>query len=514
MTLLIVDDEELTRSGIITSIDWETLGITDLLQAEDGLQGLETALSHHPDIILSDVQMPRMDGITMLRNIEKELPDTSVIFMSGYSEKQYLKAAIQLKAVSYIDKPVQASELYEALQEAIKLHHSRLHSHRGQQLLSFQTKADLAYLLTIPPGTNVSRIREAASALSLTLDETTYFTSILVHAAHAIESNEHLQETIYNGLQAFITGLGVTCLFLTRRVSYALFEIIGSQSLSDSLLQAALSYLKSQYEHIGKFYITAGETIQGTENAFLSYNTAVALMQNSFFYPAGSVITAGDISAPSETAAPADTVFEHALRSNDRDAADKFLKALFSYYKCSSSILPNTARDHYFRLFLLLEKAEKEVFLPEDRKETILSSMETCFSYDDLHSVLVDKTEEYFIHSENIDKKQENTTIKLIEQYVEQNYQKEGLSVKDISTHVFLSASYVCTVFKNETGRTLSQYITEFRMEKAKQLLSDPRYKIADISSQVGYSDGNYFGKSFKKYSGMTPSEYRERMTG
>ena len=70
MTLLIVDDEELTRSGIITSIDWETLGITDLLQAEDGLQGLETALSHHPDIILSDVQMPRMDGITMLRNIE------------------------------------------------------------------------------------------------------------------------------------------------------------------------------------------------------------------------------------------------------------------------------------------------------------------------------------------------------------------------------------------------------------------------------------------------------------
>ena len=108
----------------------------------------------------------------------------------------------------------------------------------------------------------------------------------------------------------------------------------------------------------------------------------------------------------------------------------------------------------------------------------------------------------------------ENSTILLIEEYIGENYMKEGLSVKDISAHVFLSASYVCTVFKNETGKTLSQYITDYRMEKAKRLLADPRYRISDISSQVGYSDGNYFGKSFKKHTGMTPSEYRERITG
>ena len=87
----------------------------------------------------------------------------------------------------------------------------------------------------------------------------------------------------------------------------------------------------------------------------------------------------------------------------------------------------------------------------------------------------------------------------------------ETLSVKDISTHVFLSTSYVCTFFKNETGKTLNQYITEYRMEKAKQLLKDARFKIADISSRVGYNDGNYFGKSFKKYCGLSPSEYREQ---
>ena len=88
---------------------------------------------------------------------------------------------------------------------------------------------------------------------------------------------------------------------------------------------------------------------------------------------------------------------------------------------------------------------------------------------------------------------------------------EDSLSVKDISAHVFLSASYVCTFFKNETGQTLNQYLTEYRMEKAKQLLKNGRFKISDISSRVGYSDGNYFGKSFKKYSGLSPSEYREK---
>ena len=105
----------------------------------------------------------------------------------------------------------------------------------------------------------------------------------------------------------------------------------------------------------------------------------------------------------------------------------------------------------------------------------------------------------------------ENPTIRMIKEFIEKNYANELLSVKDISEHVALSTSYLCTFFKNETGQTLNQYLTEYRMEKSKQLLDNPRYKIAEISSMVGYNDGNYFGKSFKKYTGLTPSEYREK---
>ena len=118
MKLLIVDDEELTRTGVISSIDWKALGIEEVLQADDGINGLEIARKYRPEIILCDVRMPRMTGIAMLEKLENILPDSIPIFMSGYSDKDYLKAAIKLKAVSYIEKPLNPSEIREAVLEA------------------------------------------------------------------------------------------------------------------------------------------------------------------------------------------------------------------------------------------------------------------------------------------------------------------------------------------------------------------------------------------------------------
>ena len=95
MKLLIADDEELTRAGLISSIDWDALGVEQIFQADDGLKALQIATVHKPDIILSDIRMPRLSGIEMAEEVEKILPDTSLIFMSGYSDKEYLKAAIK-----------------------------------------------------------------------------------------------------------------------------------------------------------------------------------------------------------------------------------------------------------------------------------------------------------------------------------------------------------------------------------------------------------------------------------
>ena len=148
MKLLIVDDEELTRTGVISSIDWKALGIEEVLQADDGMNGLEMAKRHRPEIILCDVRMPRMTGIAMLERLEKILPDTIPIFMSGYSDKDYLKAAIKLKAVNYIEKPLNPAEIREAVLEAIELYTKKVRSHRGETLQSMENASRLG--LPIP----------------------------------------------------------------------------------------------------------------------------------------------------------------------------------------------------------------------------------------------------------------------------------------------------------------------------------------------------------------------------
>lgn len=118
MKLLIVDDEELTRTGVISSIDWQSIGIREVLQADDGINGIEVARVHRPDIVLCDVRMSRLDGIAMLEQLEEILPDIVPVFMSGYSDKEYLKAAIKLKAVNYIEKPLNPVEIRDAIVEA------------------------------------------------------------------------------------------------------------------------------------------------------------------------------------------------------------------------------------------------------------------------------------------------------------------------------------------------------------------------------------------------------------
>ena len=446
MKLLIVDDEELTRTGVISSIDWKSLDIDEVLQADDGINGLEAARIHKPEIILCDVRMPRMDGITMLEKLEQFLPDTVPIFMSGYSDKEYLKAAIKLKAVNYIEKPLNPTEIREAVQEASEVYRQKLRTHRGETLHSMETASRLALALATPYRFSEKVISELSQELSLYMD-----------------------------------------------------------------------YISCQYQAYHKFYITAGGSFTGVSKAYQSYESAVILQQSSFFFPSGSFLSSSllkDRDLRSHPPLPEfpEKEFQDLLALKNQDGCNAFLGQIYDFYNQNTQILPNHAKDLYYKLFRCLDEIYRQlqISLPSDR-ENAVDTLENSFSFQDLHSKLLDRITDFF--RELQDSVQENQTIFLIKEYISKNYGNESLSVKDISSHVFLSASYVCTFFKNETGKTLNQYLTEYRMEKAKQLLADPRFRIADISSKVGYNDGNYFGKSFKKYTGFSPSEYRERIS-
>lgn len=521
MKLLIVDDEELTRTGLISSIDWDSLGITEILQADDGVNGLEMARLHKPEIILCDVRMPRMTGIAMLERLEKILPDCVPIFMSGYSDKEYLKAAIKLKAVNYIEKPLHPEEVRDAVLEAQSLYRQKLRSHRGEALHSQETATRLAQKLTLPPSDN-SEIADLCLELGQPelLDPDMNFTSIIVKLNSGVESSGIFLEDILNDISYFLEHYHLKCLFVEKRVQYLVHHIYGSNAPSPTTLSAVGSYISRQYDCCGKHLIAAGNTVTDISRVYQSYASAVILLQNCFFFPEKTFLTENTIKqlsqkgpVPDSLQSPENTFSKYLLAGEETHCV-QFLEELFRYYSCNHTFMPNQIRDLYYQLFNALSSSRKKNQVESglhEKQDLIMDTLNNAFTYEELHESLKEKTSQYFEDARN--SQPENSTIFMIKDYISRNYMNDTLSVKDISSHVYLSASYVCTFFKSETGQTLNQYLTEYRMEKAKQLLSDPRYKISEISSKVGYTDGNYFGKSFKKYSGFSPSEYREKMS-
>lgn len=513
MKILIVDDEELTRTGLVSSIDWDALGIHTILQADDGLKGLEIAKLHKPDIILCDVRMPRMDGISMLKQLEKFLPDSISIFMSGYSDKEYLKAAIKLHALQYIEKPLNPEEVKEAIIEAKELCLHKQRMHRGEALHSMETSSKLTLQLTIPYGNNDELISRLAKELSLSLSASTYFAAIIIQLAAPLDSVE--SEAFYHLLKNHLEIQRINCLYAEKKTQYLVYYIFGNTSFSSLFIKSLEIFFKENLSCFGKYHIAMGNTVCGVSKAYQSYETAVILLQSSYFYPSGTFLSwdekkTSDVSISALLPYSPDKEFSEALSAQNPNTSEHILDKLYQTYSNNTKFLPNQVKELYYKLFSTIETLRLQMqIISGNPSAGIVDFLEKNFTFHELHQDLIQETDKFLTDAQNA--KKDNSTIFLIKDYIGKHYADPALSVKDISSHVFLSTSYVCTFFKNETGQTLNQYLTEYRMEKAKQLLGDSRYKITDISSKVGYTDGNYFGKSFKKYTGLSPSEYREK---
>lgn len=520
MKLLIVDDEELTRAGLLASLDWESLGIDRTFQADDGINALNIVRLQKPDIILCDVRMPRMDGIQMVERLEGFLPDVSVIFMSGYSDKEYLKAAIKLKAINYVEKPLNTEEVKEAVLEAVERRKQSLRTRQNENLYSMETASHLALLFTKPYKENVERIRILANELPFCLVPENSFTTYIVKLK-ATEPDGSLLHNIRNGLSDYLSHYHLQVLYILIHAIYHVFHIVGESTPSPVAFSAVENYLKEQFAPLGDYFIVRGDTVTGINKAYHSYAAAAVTLQSSFFFSPctllSSSVLSGSDSSRSERPDEITKAFKEALLAKDQNTCMELLKCLYSTYSGSRIHLPNQVKDIYYKLFMSINDSRQILKLSHkplvnSTQESISEYLEKCFTYQELHQLLAAKAEQFFQSINSY--VPEDSTIFLIKDYIGKHYADDTLTIKELSDHVFLSASYVCTYFKKQTGQTLNQYLTEYRMDKAMLLLSDARYQITDISSKVGYSNGNYFSKSFKKFTGLSPSKYREKILG
>jgi two-component system response regulator YesN len=235
-------------------------------------------------------------------------------------------------------------------------------------------------------------------------------------------------------------------------------------------------------------------------------------MQSSFFYEYNSIITESkDNGQNTIFLDEKETNLKEAIEKRDFEKAKEIATEIYNYLQNMKSLLPNQVKDIYYKLFMFIENAYMTQLLTHDEDSgTIWDMISDIQILKEINELLLKKIEEISCAMKN--HQPENTLIFMMKDYIHKNYSVDTLSVKDISEYVYLATTYACTLFKNETNQTLNQYLTEYRIERAKQLLANPRYKISDISAKVGYSDGNYFAKSFKRIMGLSPSEYKEKM--
>lgn len=513
MKLLIVDDETLTREGLIASIDWPALEISQVFQADDGVNGLRIARREKPEIILCDVRMPRMDGIRMVEAIEEFLPDSAVIFMSGYSDKEYLKAAIKLKAVNYVEKPLDPKEIREAVLEATDRFRQKMRTRRNEAFHSVSTASALALALTRPYKEQKEAVASLVEELGLRFTPGTAFTAYLVELD--AEPDAGVLDAVRGAVEEYLDKRRLRALHVSKQAHYEVFHVYGPSIPSKTTLADLDRFLAEQYRPAGVFYGARGETVCGLSRAHQSYASAVALMQSSFFFECGQILTPMEpaIRKPPGLPAGAAGKLAETLMNGDEEGCKALLDDVFASFAMRRDLFPYQAKDLYYKLFMALQESRQKRKLTPGTAAgpgSIMESLERCFTLRELHRMLTEEAERFFTAASA--QTPEDPTVYLIKELIGRNYSDEALSVREISEHVHLSASYVCTYFKNVTGQTLNQYLTAYRMEKAKQLLSDPRNQIAGISAQVGYSNGNYFSKSFKKIVGLSPSEYREKI--
>jgi two-component system response regulator YesN len=516
--LLIVDDENLTRTGLMSSIEHLSLdGIDEIFTAEDGMDGLRKARSHRPEIILSDVRMPHLNGIDMLNRIRETLPDTVFIFMSGYSDKEYLKAAIRLHAVNYIEKPLDMEEMKKTLQEAIRQAEQIIRNRYAETVQEDLSASRLALCLTLPTHASGRAVDDLSEKYCSRYGSVNLFRSaatVLLHTDEREELHPDFLDSLKAGFYPVMRQMRMHTIAAEKRTGLFVFHFFRKAEFTESTIKLLMESMIPFLQPVRSWYLCCGDIVSGIKNLYDSYSSAVILLQHSFFYTPCSILVSPDVKGKRNNISPSDfsLQIQDAVRNADEASLAKLSASLKELCAENGELLPRAIQSLYFQLitFILDESRRRQLQGSEQNRaaEEVYEEISSCFSYQELHECL-NRYIRQFLEEVN-SHVPENSSVFLIKSYIRQHYADPMLSTKEISEYASLSASYACTVFKNETGQTLNQYLTEFRMEKAKALLDDPRNSISEISSRVGYNDSNYFGKAFRKFTGKSPSEYRE----
>lgn len=526
--ILLADDEAEIREGIIKKIDWGNLGYTVVGDAENGLDALEKAEHLHPDVVMTDIKMPFMDGLELGSRLRVSMPSTKLIIFSGFDDFEYAQKAIKINVAEYVLKPINANELTETLKKMKQQLDSEFAERRNVEMLRKSYMDSLPvlreqFLVGLIEGRiSEERMRAQAPLFQINLLAQGGWAAAVVRADCSPRDGAALreEELIPISLKRTVDDiLGNYCRFAGFLYSDCVTVIaeLDPKTGVVPLINGMNEVCKYAELVLGvKILSGVGTPCSALPDIRHSYREAQNAMDYCAAMGAGKAIYISDVEPETSVKLQFDEHDErdlsNAIKMGSEEEIREKIGALFARFE-SLLLPPNQYQIYLMEMMTSLlkvmhayELSTEEIFGEHFNYANTIAALRSpaemkqwCIECCIKISALV-KHER--IHSTRV-------LAQNAKQYIAENYQNSELSVESLCSFLHVSPTYFSTVFKRETGMSFVAYLTEVRLQEAVSLLNTTNDKTYIIAGKVGYIEPNYFSYVFKKKFGVSPSKYR-----
>ena len=533
--VLLVDDEALIREAISENIQWEEMGFSFMGACENGRQAMEVIEKEQPDLLLTDINMPFVDGIELTKFVYENYPDTKVIIISGFDEFEYAKNAVKYQVLEYILKPITPMEFLETLSRVKKMFDERNASQRDMKKIRSAYVSNLPvvqgrYLHNLLNGTvDYGKLAEKQEELRLCLSAGCYNTALVEGDSLEPFTTQYTNVkddlalfAIYNIAAEIVTEENCGVVFQGIDEKTVILFMENEKEALQKKIRKVIPEIRHAIEEFLKIQVTiaVGKTVMNLEELPDSFAKTKSALEYKFMLGGNQTIEAEEYEEIRNSAKHVD-IFEWASQIATSIRTDKieemeqktahFIEQIKRSYvnKNRSFVYVQNLVLSVMNLLELSSELEEELYSQE---RTFMKQINECENLDEVEKCLFGTFRYICKLMSNQRDSYGRRQAMLALDYIEKNYGDSSVTLNSVCSALAMSTSYFSSVFKNYTGETFIESLTKKRMEKAKILLQQGKMRTYEIAEAVGYSDAHYFSVAFKKAVGKTPTEYAKEI--
>lgn len=540
LKIFLAEDEVIVRETIKRMIPWENLGFELVGEAADGEMALPLLLRQKPDLLITDIKMPFMDGLTLAKVAKKEIPGLKVVILSGYDDFNYAKQAINIGVEDYLLKPITKNALLERLTEIrSRYEHEKTQKeyyekfHREMQAYEKNSSRDFFEAL-VSGSMDMMEIYRRSEKLGLDIVAEAY--NVLIFTMNCEEDFSGQREGYSEWeaeslelLEEFFSENTSAMLFRCNIFSYGVLikgqkETIGENTRS---CVSEIQRILDRKEQKRQWFVAAGEPVERLSQIQKSYYSASRAFSQRYLYDENILYYDEMASMEKKNVTEDDSTYLQKVDVNALNPAilqkflsnglleetENFVKDYF--YAIGQEPLESLVFRNYVTLNVRFSVMSflKEIgcdtrTLEQEDTEDVLSesskSLENAIAY--AEKII---SQAIVLRDQNSGNKN-RSILKTAVDFIDSHYTEEDMSLNKAANAANVSANHFSALFSQNMGQTFIEYLTNLRMNKAKEYLRCTSMRSSEIAGEIGYKDAHYFSYLFKKTQGMTPSDYRK----